>query len=80
MRQPALKHLDELLELLSHDNSSAASRIAEEHIRGARAYLLGAMHFEYRLNLELARDAVARIGDDVLREQAEQLLNDVVTQ
>ena len=78
--ETSIKKLDELLVLLAQDSDPAsdASLLADEHVRGARAYLLGAMYSEYELNLQLARKAVARIHDDRVRAQAERILDSLI--
>ncbi len=69
-----VSEFDELLALLEANPQSDQGRMAHEHISQARSYWLGEMTSEYGVNLELARQAVARISDSALRAKAEQML------
>ena len=69
--------LDELLKLLTQGPQSEESEMAQEHLQGARTYLLAAMNDEYILNIELAREAIGPIPDDRVRAEALQLLSNL---
>ena len=72
------KKLDGLLALLNRCSASEACNIVQEHIQDARTYLLGAMNTEYRLNLELAREASIRIPDENIRSESETVLKELI--
>jgi hypothetical protein len=71
-----LKALDELLALV--EPASELAMLAVEHLHGARIYLLGAMDAEYALNLEMAREALARVPENAAIVQARRILNSVL--
>jgi len=72
------RKLDGLLDLLIRCSASEACSIVQEHIQDARTYLLGAMEAEYKLNLELAREASARIPDENVRSESEMVLKELI--
>jgi hypothetical protein len=71
-----LEVLDQLLQLLSQapPTEQAAVR-AHENLSAARVDLLGAMPVEYRMSLDLARDAAGEIQDAGLRQKSTELLD-----
>ncbi len=73
-----LSKMDDLLAVLSLGQESEETRLTQEHIHGARTYLLGAMDQEYRLNLEMARDSASHIPDENTRQRAERILESVM--
>ena len=66
--------IDDLLRVLGKSALDEA-RAVEEHLAGARIYLLGAMPEEYALNLELARQATASIPESSTRKEVETYLD-----
>ena len=70
--------LDELLALLTQSPQSDGSKLAQEHLHGARTYLVGAMQTEYRFNLRLALEVVQTIPDHPLRAEIESRLTSLL--
>jgi len=67
--------IDALLALLGECQESQVTRIAGEHLQGARIYLLGAMTNEYKVNLDLARQAAGAISDHGIRQKANHIVS-----
>jgi hypothetical protein len=78
MMETNLSKMDDLLAVLLLGQVSEENRLTQEHIQGARTYLLGGMPREYRLNLEMARDSASQIPDQNTRERAERILESVM--
>ena len=69
-----LHKLDELLAVIGDCSPADEAECAQEHLHGARTYLLGAMPIECELNLELASEALGRMKDTEARRKAWKLL------
>jgi hypothetical protein len=70
--------IDELLARLAAGPQCGETTLVEEHVQGARTYLLGAMTEEYKMNLQLASHAAAAIPDESLRGDAERALSGLI--
>ncbi len=69
-----LHKLDDLLAVIGDCSPADETEFAQEHLRGARTCMLGAMPIECELNLELASETVARMKDTAARRRAQKLL------
>lgn len=69
-----LHKLDDLLAVIGDCAPADEAECAQEHLHGARFYLLGAMPIECELNLELASETLARMNDTEARRKAQKLL------
>ena len=69
-----LHKLDDLLAVIGDCSPADEAEFAQEHLHGARNYLLGAMPIELELNLELASETLARMKDTEARRKAQKLL------
>jgi len=69
-----LHKLDELLAVIDSCSPADEAELAHEHAQGARTYLLGAMPNEFRLNLELAQETVARMDDTEAPRKVQKIL------
>ena len=69
-----LHKLDDLLAVIGDCSPVDEAEFAQEHLHGARTYLLGAMPIECELNLELASETLARMKDMEARRKAQKLL------
>jgi hypothetical protein len=69
--------LDDMLALLAEVPPSAEVEKVQEHIQGARNYLLGSMPVESDWNLELARHAARYIPDRAARAKVHAMLADL---
>jgi hypothetical protein len=72
-----VRRLDLVLAELDECPRSDDCNILHEHVYGAKVALLGAMHDEYSMNLELARKAAGRLENKETRNTVEALLNPV---
>jgi hypothetical protein len=70
--------MDDLLAVLALGQLSEENQLTQEHVHGARTYLLGGMNREFRLSLEMARDSASHIPDQNTRERAERILESVM--
>ena len=66
--------LDDLLAVIGDCSPADETEFAQEHLRGARTCMLGAMPIECELNLELASETLARMKDTAARRRAQKLL------
>lgn len=69
-----LHKLDDLLAVIGDCSPADEAEFAQQHLHGARTYLLGAMPIECELNLELASETLARMKDSEARRKAQKLL------
>jgi hypothetical protein len=69
-----LHQLHDLLAVIGDCSPADEAEFAQEHVRGARTCMLGAMPIEFELNLELASETLARMKDTEARRRAQKLL------
>lgn len=74
----ALSHLDELAASFSGYDRGGPCGLIIEHLRAARAALLGAMHGEYCFSLEQALGSVSCIPEKNARVRAKHTLQSLL--
>jgi len=67
-----LAELDKLLEELTEAESQC--ELLQEHLEGARTYLLGAMPIEYGLSLKMADESLNCVSNRSLRARIEHFI------
>lgn len=71
---PVLDKLGDLLAVIDRCSPADEAEFAHEHIQGARTYWLGAMPAEFKCNLELARETLARMAHTETCRMAQKIL------
>jgi hypothetical protein len=69
-----LRRLDLALTELEECPRSDECIVLHEHVYAAKVALLGAMHSEYQMNLDLARQALPNLKDKSIKESVEGIL------
>lgn len=74
-----VRRLDLILAELEECPRSDECKTLHEHVYGAKVALLGAMHDEYSMSLQLAREMLDRMKDGETKAAVEGLLRPVLT-
>lgn len=77
-----IKRLDQLIARIGGNDvgipSDGPCQLLLEHLRAARRDLLGCMSGEYRVNLQLAKEAISCILDKSTRTEAKDSLRNLI--
>jgi len=72
-----VRRLDLVLAELDECPATDDCKLVHEHVYGAKVALLGAMHDEYGMNLQLAQQALSRMEDGQTKSTVAALLNPI---